>query len=37
MKTVTEALGLKMIINTPSDGQLWGGDEHGNGSFTGTF
>ena len=35
MKTVTEALGLEMIINSPSDGQLWGADTYGNGSFTG--
>ena len=34
MKTITEALDVKMIISTPSDGQLWGSDD-GNGSFTG--
>ena len=35
MKTITEALDLEMIMTTPSDGQLWGGDDYENGSFTG--
>ena len=37
MKTITEALDLEMIMTTPSDGRLWGGDDYENGSFTGKY